>query len=105
MTGIVSHNLRRGDMLARWGGEEFLLIMPNTDLTQAEAALARLRGIGFGQKPDQAPLTASIGIAERVADQAGDWKALVEIADQRMYRAKQDGRDRVCSRDQLALRA
>lgn len=105
MTGIVSHNLRRGDMLARWGGEEFLLIMPNTDLLQAEAALARLRGIGFGLNPNKAPLTASIGIAERVADQAGDWKSLVEVADQRMYRAKQDGRDRVCSRDQLALQA
>jgi diguanylate cyclase (GGDEF)-like protein len=105
MTGLVSHNLRRGDMLARWGGEEFLLIMPNTDLVQAEAALVRLRGIGFGLNPNQAPVTASIGIAERVADQASEWKSLVEMADQRMYRAKQNGRDQVCSRDQQALQA
>lgn len=98
MTAIVSKNLRRGDMLARWGGEEFLLIMPNTDLIQAEAALLRLRSIGFGLRPDNVPLTASIGIAERSADQATEWKNLIELADQRMYLAKQGGRDRVLSR-------
>jgi diguanylate cyclase (GGDEF)-like protein len=105
MTDIVSRSLRRGDLLARWGGEEFLLIMPNTDLAQAEAALVRLRDIGFGLNPQKSPVTASIGIAERVADQASEWKSLVEIADQRMYRAKQNGRDQVCSWDKLALQA
>ena len=99
-TDAISLNLRRGDMLSRWGGEEFLLIMPNTDLTQAEAALARLRTIGFGLRPNQAPVTASIGIAERLADQAADWKTLVDTADQRMYRAKQSGRNRILSRDE-----
>ncbi|MGV8894086.1 MAG: diguanylate cyclase [Burkholderiaceae bacterium] len=98
MTDIVSSHLRGGDMLARWGGEEFVLIMPNTDLTQAEAALVRLRSTGFGIRPDDTPLTASIGIAERSADLTTDWKALVELADQRMYLAKQGGRDRVCSK-------
>jgi diguanylate cyclase (GGDEF)-like protein len=100
MTEIVNRNLRRGDVLARWGGEEFLLIMPNTDVEKAEAAIARLRSIGFGSRPDNAPVTASIGIAERSAMQAADWKALVDMADQRMYRAKQSGRDRMFSRDE-----
>lgn len=95
MTGIVSSNLRHGDVLTRWGGEEFLLIMPNTDLAQAQAALQRMRSIGFGLRPDGAALTASIGIAERSADQSENWKTLVEVADQRMYQAKQGGRDRV----------
>jgi diguanylate cyclase (GGDEF)-like protein len=95
MTRTVSHHLRRGDLLTRWGGEEFLLIMPNTDVRQAHAAMERMRGIGFGQRPDHTPLTASIGIAEYGADQQSDWKSLVELADQRMYRAKQGGRDRV----------
>ena len=98
MADLVSNNLRGGDMLARWGGEEFLLIMPNTNLIQAEAALVRLRSIGFGIRPDDTPLTASIGIAERSADLSTDWKVLVELADQRMYLAKQGGRDRVCSK-------
>lgn len=101
-TESVSANLRRGDMLSRWGGEEFLLIMPNTDLTQGEQALERLRAIGFGMRPDGSPMTASIGIAERLTDQTADWKELVDKADQRMYRAKQAGRHRVISSDQVS---
>lgn len=99
VTGVVSANLRRGDTLVRWGGEEFVLIMPNTDLAQAVTAFERLRGIGFGARPDNMRITASIGIAERSADQTPDWKTLVDLADQRMYRAKQSGRDRVVSSD------
>ncbi|HJU70992.1 MAG TPA: GGDEF domain-containing protein [Paucimonas sp.] len=102
MADFVSRNLRSGDALARWGGEEFMLIMPNTDLMQAEAALTRLQHLGFGLRPDGAPVTASIGITERKADQARDWKALVDMADRRMYRAKQDGRNRICSRSTAA---
>lgn len=44
-------------------------------------------------RPDNTPLTASIGIAERGADQAADWRSLVELADQRMYLAKSAGRN------------
>ncbi len=93
MTDTVSSRLRRGDMLVRWGGEEFLLIMPNTDLLQAQAALSRMRSTGFGMRPDDTPLTASIGIAECNADQTPDWKTLVDLADQRMYQAKAAGRN------------
>ncbi|MEO8117788.1 MAG: GGDEF domain-containing protein [Rhodoferax sp.] len=96
MTDIVNSHLRRGDLLARWGGEEFLLIMPNTDLVQAQAALQRMRTMGFGMRPDNTPLTASIGVAERNADQTTGWKALVELADQRMYLAKAAGRNTLC---------
>lgn len=101
MTHAIGANLRRGDTLVRWGGEEFVLIMPNTDLARAEAALARLRKVGFGTRPDGHPITASIGVAERVADRADDWKSLVEMADQRMYRAKQAGRDSIVARDDV----
>jgi diguanylate cyclase (GGDEF)-like protein len=100
MTTMVHKNLRHGDMLARWGGEEFLLIMPDTDLAQAHAALERMRQAGFGLRPDQTPLTASIGIAERSTDQLDDWKMLVDRADQRMYQAKQSGRDRIVGKRQ-----
>jgi diguanylate cyclase (GGDEF)-like protein len=96
MTDNVNSHLRRGDLLARWGGEEFLLIMPNTDLAQARAALLRMRSMGFGMRPDNTPLTASIGVAERSADQITDWKALVDLADQRMYLAKAAGRNTLC---------
>lgn len=97
MTDIVSQNPRRGDMLARWGGEEFLLIVPNTDLAQAQIGLARLRAIGFGLNPNDAPVTARVGIAGRIADQAREWKSLAEMTEQRMYRPNQAGRDQLCS--------
>ena len=92
--------LRMGDMLTRWGGEEFLLIMPNTTAPMACKALARVRELGFGARPDGTRLTASIGISERMRDGAEDWRQLVESADQRMYTAKQGGRDRVVGCDE-----
>lgn len=87
--------LRRGDILVRWGGEEFLAIMPNTDPEGARIAVNRLREAGLGMRPDGKPITASIGIAERLADGSQQWSELVEKADQRMYLAKQTGKDRV----------
>jgi diguanylate cyclase (GGDEF)-like protein len=89
--------LRRGDILIRWGGEEFLALMPNTDAEGARIAVTRLRDMGLGLRPDGKPLTASIGIAERIHDGCDQWTEVVEKADQRMYLAKQSGRDRVIS--------
>ena len=86
--------LRRGDILIRWGGEEFLTVMPNTDPSGAMIAVGRMRSAGLGMRPDGKPLTASIGVAERVIDGIESWTALVEKADQRMYSAKQNGKDR-----------
>jgi diguanylate cyclase (GGDEF)-like protein len=86
---------RGADIPVRWGGEEFLLLMPDTDSVGALVALQRLRTVGLGRRPDDAPLTASIGIAERRQDNADGWQALVAAADARMYEAKQTGRDRI----------
>lgn len=91
----IRATLRTGDMLARWGGEEFIMIMPNTYCNDASSAIERLRSNGLGMRPDNKPVTASIGISERIEDKISDWKALVDIADQRMYQAKQKGKNRV----------
>lgn len=99
LTERITENQRRGDMLVRWGGEEFLLIMPNTDLQQGSQAVNRLRSAGYGQRPDNTPLTASVGIAERTEELTQDWRTLLDKADQRMYRAKQNGRDQVVASD------
>ncbi|MBF0354834.1 MAG: GGDEF domain-containing protein [Alphaproteobacteria bacterium] len=88
--------LRRGDVMVRWGGEEFVIIMPHTDCTGALTAAMRMRGHSLGLRPDGEPQTASIGIAERNSDACTDWQHLVETADQRMYAAKQNGRNRIC---------
>jgi len=95
----LKRHLRMGDMLTRWGGEEFLLIMPNTTAPMACKALARVREQGFGERPDGMRMTASIGVAECIRDGVEDWRQLVELADQRMYAAKQGGRDRVVGCD------
>jgi len=94
-SGALRKVLRRGDILIRWGGEEFLALMPNTDPDGALIAINRLREGGLGLRPDFKPVTASIGLAERVADGIEQWNDLVEKADQRMYMAKQSGKDRV----------
>lgn len=91
----LTQGLRKGDVLVRWGGEEFLLLLPNIDCRQAMHALQRLRRNGFGLRPDQTPLTASIGVADMLEEGCNDWRQLIEIADQRMYAAKQQGRNRV----------
>lgn len=87
--------LRTGDMLARWGGEEFVLIMPNTYAADAASVLERLRASGLGFRPDGSAITASAGLAERMEDNIGEWRVLVDTADQRMYLAKQSGKNRV----------
>ncbi len=90
-------NLRSTDSLVRWGGEEFVVIMPDTDIEQARLALGRMVQKGFGLRPDGLPLTASIGLAERCADRPESGQQLLEQADKRMYQAKASGRNRLCS--------
>ncbi|WP_174874440.1 GGDEF domain-containing protein [Vogesella oryzae] len=96
---LVVEQLRKGDVLVRWGGEEFLLLLPNTTASQAVHALGRLRQGGLGLRPDGEPLTASIGVAEWQEDGVNDWRQLLELADSRMYQAKQNGRNRLVTRN------
>jgi len=91
----LAFQLRKTDILCRWGGEEFLLLLPNTSMKQARVLLRRLRRLGLGLRPDQQPLTASMGVAEWQQDGAKDWRLLLALADERMYMAKEAGRDRV----------
>jgi diguanylate cyclase (GGDEF)-like protein len=94
LSETLKAGLRKGDVLARWGGEEFVAILNNTDAEGARIVIERLREAGLGMRPDGKPMTASIGVAERGADNAKDWPELIEMADQRMYQAKKTGRDR-----------
>lgn len=87
--------LRMGDMLVRWGGEEFLLVLPNTDIPSARLALDRLTQAGLGLRPSGDPLTASIGLAERLGDKQDDCQSLIALADRRMYEAKRAGKNRM----------
>ena len=90
---------RREDSVCRIGGEEFLVICPNTDLKSAMQSAERMRAnlaakqIGIGQTSTS--ITASIGVATR-APETADFDALVSKADQALYTAKASGRNRVC---------
>jgi len=98
LAGRVAGNLRVFDMVARFGGEEFVIVMPDTDVAIACAVAERLRldieGHGF-QLPGAAemiPITISIGVAMAVA--VGDNStALLQRADEAMYYAKNAGRN------------
>jgi len=96
-TSKMLEKLRGSDSLVRWGGEEFVVIMPDTDIEQAQIAMRRMVGDGLGFRPDGQPLTASIGLAERCFDCVEDQQQLLELADQRMYLAKSEGRNRLCT--------
>jgi PleD family two-component response regulator len=61
-----------------------------------------MRG-GLGSRPDGSPVTASEGIAEIRDDASRDWKAMVELADQRMYQAKTSARSRCVCADGATL--
>lgn len=88
----LTHFLRRSDSVIRWGGEEFVVLLPGTDVEGVQTAMGRLIDEWFGIRPDGRLLTASIGVAERLADSAEDWLHLIRLADERMYDAKKAGK-------------
>lgn len=101
-TEALRRRVRETDALIRWGGEEFVIIQYGTHLEGARQSIERIfesepGQVGLGTRPDGAPLTASVGIAERIEDRAEDWEALVALADRHMYRAKESGRARIVS--------
>lgn len=102
LCAFASHlgkSLRSSDSLLRWGGEEFLVIMPNTRLDQAQLAIQRMQKNGFGTRPDGTALTASIGLAEYSEEQLQNPEQLLALADKRMYQAKQAGRNQICAQN------
>ncbi len=90
----LRHGLREGDLLARWGGEEFIALV---DASEAAACAERLRhavatcSVGVGDIDRR--LTVSIGLAHAAAGTV--LEAAMSNADRALYRAKQAGRDRV----------
>jgi diguanylate cyclase len=86
--------MRDSDVLVRWGGEEFVAVLPHTTQTEAVTLIRRLSERGAGTLPDGRAVTVSIGVAEYVGDRTASSAELVALADRRMYLAKQAGRNR-----------
>jgi diguanylate cyclase len=93
-------SLRAGDILGRWGGEEFLLILPDTTLDAALASVERLRAlalsiqVGSSTEGDPVRVTFSAGLAT-TADGARSLDEIIARADAALYEAKNQGRDLV----------
>lgn len=87
----IRRNARGSDVIVRWGGEEFVILLPNTDAEGTLKSIRRLRNIGLGARPDGKMMTASFGIVDRQSANVGAWSALVDIADNQMYEAKSRG--------------
>ena len=97
VAALLLGGVRGQDVVIRTGGEEFMLLMPDTDAGAASGACERLRTAIREESWDHIAgdltITASFGLA--TAADAPDLTAMAEIADQRLYAAKRAGRDRV----------
>jgi diguanylate cyclase (GGDEF)-like protein len=93
---VMRETLRESDFVGRYGGEEFLLLLPDTDATAAHATAAAVRtAITRLSLPGlDRPITASVGIAILPTDSI-DTETLVRSADRALYAAKSNGRDRI----------
>ena len=95
---LLNQALRTCDIVARWGGEEFVLVLPSTSLEGAEQVAERVRALLEGAEikdgnGDLIPVTASFGVAAYVGGET--LEQVVDRADRAMYLAKSGGRNRV----------
>jgi|GEM_PF-1413180 len=102
----IGRLIRVEDLLARYGGEEFVILARSTGRTQATLLAERIRA-SVADMPvplhdGEIRCTLSIGVAAlvEIRPEAGE-EALVRLADERLYRAKEAGRNRVCSREEV----
>jgi diguanylate cyclase (GGDEF)-like protein len=92
----VKSHLRRSDHIARWGGEEFVIICPNTDLNIAFFVANLIReSIANTRLAEQLFITCSFGIAQFRHEAKDGIKSMFEAADSAMYLAKKTGRNKV----------
>lgn len=100
---IICREIRTTDILGRWGGEEFIVMMPSTSEQKSLVLAQRLRKaiaketMPIDNDPEtRLPITISIGIAG-FRPERESFDDLIERADKALYRAKKTGRNRVCS--------
>jgi diguanylate cyclase (GGDEF)-like protein len=111
IAGVIGKTaIRPTDLANRYGGEEFAIIMPDTDMAAASAVAERLRQavvemrIALSEAADEACVTLSVGVATYIPGQevvGPDW--LIGQADQALYAAKHLGRNRVVSTNNMLL--
>ncbi|MDH5516570.1 MAG: diguanylate cyclase [Gammaproteobacteria bacterium] len=96
MSNLVKKSLRRNDIIGRWGGEEFLVILPQTDINTANTVAEKIKNkiSEFEFSSIKSSVTVSIGVAELAKAESAE--ELVNKADDALYQAKEAGRNQVC---------
>lgn len=94
LADILTRNLRRADLCCRWGGEEFLILLPMQDAAGGQASAEKLRlAVEQGTYLERERMTASFGVAvHRRDEETGEW---IGRTDRALYEAKAAGRNRV----------
>lgn len=92
---ILTKHSRKSDVVGRWGGEEFLIIAPDTTLQEAvNIAKHILQALNEETVSEEKEVTMSFGVAEYHPDQTIE--KLISRADDKLYQAKKEGKNRVC---------
>jgi diguanylate cyclase (GGDEF)-like protein/PAS domain S-box-containing protein len=92
--------LRNEDLVARWGGEEFVIVLPDADCDAAVVVLERVRSnLAQAHQGGHAPFTASFGVTD--SSRGDSLQELIQLADVGLYMAKASGRDRISIADAL----
>ncbi len=97
---LIHSSLREIDMVGRWGGEEFIVLLTQAKKADAkkvaERILLSISAHKFQGLPENEKITVSIGVASALEDADIDnWEKLIKAADEALYRAKRNGRNRV----------
>jgi diguanylate cyclase (GGDEF)-like protein len=90
---IMRDSTRKGDCCARYGGEEFVIVLPDTAIADALDTAEHIRARVAAKKFNGRKMTLSIGVASFPED-ADDAEAIIAVADEALYQAKREGRDR-----------
>ena len=91
---LIGERIRASEILARWGGEEFILVLPQTDMENAVHLAGELRALMQKYEfPQVGTVTASFGVTQYSRGDSMD--SLLHRADIALYRAKESGRNRV----------
>lgn len=100
ISSIIKDTVRKSDIVGRYGGEEFTIVLIETDIGKAQVFAERLREkvekYSFFNPADPLRITASMGLVSYPKSEVDTPKSLIMYADQALYEAKNNGRNRVC---------
>jgi diguanylate cyclase (GGDEF)-like protein len=105
---ILRNSFRESDTAGRYGGEEFVVILPETNIEAAQRKLESLRHlvastpVVLGARGEKVQVTISAGLASFPHD-GEDAAELFALADERMFQAKKEGRNRVVAGPEIVL--